>query len=149
MTRTELELEHATMVHNLAKPGGAIVAQLTSDGAHLWHMVTGVSGEAGELLDAVKKHVAYGKPLDRVNVVEELGDIEFYMQGLREGLGITREETLVANVRKLLKGPKARYSEGSYSDAQAQARQDKDGPKPLGDILGANLSATDVRNDRI
>lgn len=38
-------------------------------------MATGVSGEAGELLDAVKKSVVYKKPLDRENVVEELGDL--------------------------------------------------------------------------
>jgi hypothetical protein len=63
----------------------------------------------------------YGKPLDRGNVLEELGDLEFYMEGLRQGIQATREEVLRHNMAKLSK----RYSSGSYSDAQAQERADK------------------------
>jgi NTP pyrophosphatase (non-canonical NTP hydrolase) len=85
-------------------------------------MVLGISGEAGELLDAVKKATIYRKPLDRVNVVEELGDLEFYMRGLRESLGITREETLGLNISKLRK----RYT-AKYSDEAAIHRADKAG----------------------
>ena len=74
------------------------------------------------MLDAVKKHAIYSKPLDYENVVEELGDLEFYMQGVRAALNITREEVLVHNLAKL----RMRYAEGTYTDAQAQARADKD-----------------------
>ena len=56
-------------------------------------MVVGVSGEAGELLDAVKKAVIYRKPLDLENVIEELGDLEFYMEGLRQGLEIWTKQS--------------------------------------------------------
>lgn len=114
-------INYAAMVAALAKPGGAILTRLTPDRCHLLHMAVGVSGEAGELLDAVKKVAIYGKPLDRENVIEELGDLEFYMEGLRQGLGITREETLQANVAKL----GARYAAGKYSDKAAIARADK------------------------
>lgn len=108
------------MVEALAKDGEVIANELTGEDAHLIHMVMGVSGEAGELLDAIKKAVIYRKPLDRVNVVEELGDLEFYLQDLRRALGITREETLEANIAKLGK----RYANG-YSDKSAQTRADK------------------------
>lgn len=118
------QTRYEDMVAALAKPGAQVASALTPEAAHLWHMATGVSGEAGELLDAVKKHAIYVKPLDRANVVEELGDLEFYMEGLRASLGITREETLEANKMKLLG---KRYASGSYSDAQAQARADKAG----------------------
>jgi NTP pyrophosphatase (non-canonical NTP hydrolase) len=84
-------------------------------------MIMGVSGESGELLDAIKKAVIYNKPLDIENVIEELGDIEFYLEGLRQGLGIDRGETLDANVKKL----SVRYEAGSYSDTAAQTRADK------------------------
>lgn len=114
-------IEHSEMVTRLAKPGEAIVHQMTSSKAHILHMAIGVSGESGELLDAVKKAVIYNKMLDRDNAIEELGDLEFYMEGLRQGLGITREETLVANINKL---DKQRYPNG-YSDAAAQERADK------------------------
>lgn len=115
-----MSIPFPTMVRALVKPGAAIVDSLTPENAHLAHMGMGISGEAGELLDAIKKAVIYNKPLDRVNVVEELGDLEFYMQGLRDALGITREEVLEANIAKLGK----RYGE-SYSDKAAQERADK------------------------
>lgn len=84
-------------------------------------MILGVAGEVGELVDVLKKHVMYGKPLDREHVIEELGDIEFYLQGLRNGLRMNRWDIVERNVAKLSK----RYSAGSYSDQQAISRQDK------------------------
>lgn len=89
-----------------------------SDG--LMHAAIGIAGEAGELLDAIKKVWVYNKPIDRNNIVEELGDIEWYMQALRTLLCITREETIRANVEKLGK----RYPQG-YNDFHAAARIDK------------------------
>ena len=126
MTRTELE--HQAMVAKLAKPGLDIIQQLDPRKAHLWHMASAAGGESGELFDAIKRYAIYDKALDRENVIEELGDLEFYLQGIREGLGITREETLRHNITKLLTGTKekaARYASGSYSDKQAQDRADK------------------------
>lgn len=118
---TQQKTDHAKMVEALAKDGHDILISLTPDKCHTLHMAVGVSGEAGELLDAVKKHVIYCKPVDRAHIVEEMGDIEFYLEGLRQGLGITREEVLAANIAKL----SVRYAAGSYSDAQAQDRADK------------------------
>lgn len=109
------------LAQDLSKPGAEIAASMTQDEAHAWHMATGVSGEAGELLDAIKKHVVYKKPLDRDNVVEELGDLRFYMAGLMNAYGITEDELLAANNAKLGK----RYAAGTYSDRQAQDRADK------------------------
>jgi len=115
-----LELDHADLVAKLAKPGQEIADNIDANEAHLIHMVLGISGEAGELLDAVKKSAIYKKTLDRPNVIEELGDLEFYMQGLRSALGITREDTLRHNISKLTK----RYGD-KYSNQAAQARADK------------------------
>lgn len=115
------EIKHDEMVAALCKPGEAILASLTPEKCHAWHMASCVPGEGGELFDAVKKWVLYEKPLDRANVVEELGDLEFYMEGLRQGLGISREETIAANIEKLGK----RYAAGKFSNAAAQERADK------------------------
>jgi NTP pyrophosphatase (non-canonical NTP hydrolase) len=84
-------------------------------------MAVGIAGEASELLDAIKKHVFYNAPLNMENVIEELGDLEFYMEGLRTTLGITLEQTLDSNVSKL----SVRYKGFNYSDQQAQDRADK------------------------
>lgn len=114
-------MDHKLLVAALAKPGSDIAASMTPHTAHLLHMAVGVSGESGELLDAIKKHVIYGKPLDVANVIEELGDLEFYMEGLRSALGITYQDTVNANIVKLSK----RYALGKYTNEQAQARADK------------------------
>jgi NTP pyrophosphatase (non-canonical NTP hydrolase) len=115
--------EHSALVGRLVKDGYEILATLTANAVDLWHGATGVCTEAGELLDAVKKHVIYNKHLDYDNVVEELGDIEFYLEQIRQNLGIDRDETLRANLRKL----NTRYPTGSYSNKAAISRADKDG----------------------
>lgn len=84
------------------------------------HAAVGISGESGELLDAIKKAWAYNKPLDTGNVHEELGDILFYVQAMCNQFGWTFQDIINANVRKLIK----RYPTG-YSDQDAQTRADK------------------------
>lgn len=110
------------MVTKLKKPGEDILAGMTPEKADLLHMALGICGEAGELGDALKRHAIYNKELDRTNVVEELGDLEFFLEGVRQILGITREETLDANIDKL----GTRYVGHGYSDEQAQLRRDKE-----------------------
>lgn len=114
-------ISHEELVAALQKPGEELMAQMTPLKADLNHMTLGVAGESGELVDAIKKFTMYDKPLDRENVVEELGDLEFYLQGIRARLGITREETLEHNIQKLSK----RYEGLKYSDKRAQDRADK------------------------
>ena len=111
------------MVAALCKEGETIQRELTAEDCHNLHMSMGIAGEVGELIDAVKKAIIYQKPLDRKNVVEEMGDIEFYLEGLRQGLRITREETLDANIAKLGK----RYTGFNYTDQAAKDRADKVG----------------------
>lgn len=89
----------------------------------LMHAAIGICGEAGELGDAIKKHVVYNKDLDRANVIEELGDLRFYMQAMQNLLGITEQEVLQHNACKLM----VRYENLEYSDKSAQARADKVG----------------------
>lgn len=120
----DIETTHARLVLDLIKPGDAICQELDAKQAHLLHMAFGVAGEAGELLDAIKKAAIYQKPIDLINVIEELGDLEFYMQGLRHALGVSRLETLRQNTDKLTQ----RYPLGSYSNHHARARADKEVP---------------------
>ena len=113
--------EHQTLVSNLKKSSKEIINELKPEQADALHMAVGIAGEAGELLDAIKKWSIYQKPLDLENVIEELGDLEFYMEGLRQSLNLTRIETLMENIAKLQK----RYSNGEYSNEQANERADK------------------------
>ena len=45
----------------------------------LLHAGIGLATEAGEFLDAIKKHIFYGKKLDTVNLAEEGGDTLWYL----------------------------------------------------------------------
>lgn len=119
--RTVEDEKHAKMVAVLTKPGQQLVDEMTPLKAHLNHMMIGISGEVGELGDAIKQMTMYDKVLDRENVVEEFGDLEFYLEGLRASLGITRVETLLHNQKKL----GDRYKSKVYSNEQAIARADK------------------------
>lgn len=75
--------------------------------SRLMHGAVGLATESGEILDALKKFAFYNKPLDRVNIIEELGDIMWYCAILADELGVTFEEIMDKNIRKL----KKRYPE--------------------------------------
>lgn len=68
----------------------------------------GLGGEAGECLDIVKKALFQGHELDREHLIEELGDVAWYLAFFCDVLHLTLEEVLQANIDKL----KARYPDG-------------------------------------
>lgn len=115
--------DYEAFVASRCKPGHDI-QDFSGGEKHLLHMLLGMAGEVGELVDAFKRYLIYDQPLDVENVREELGDIEYFLAGLRLGFldmgGSTRPEILAANVAKL----SARYPEG-YSNQAAQERADK------------------------
>ena len=49
---------------------------------HINHMCLGIVGEMGELVDQIKKAYVYGKAIDQVNIIEEVGDVAYYTAGL-------------------------------------------------------------------
>lgn len=71
------------------------------------HCLIGMQTEIGELVDAYKKHIYYGKPLDKVNVSEEIADTQWYIQNLCRLENIDFNQALINNIEKL----KIRYPE--------------------------------------
>lgn len=110
------------MVYSLFKPGEDILSSLTDLDCRLIHAILGITGEAGELLDVIKRAVIYRKEIDVQHAIEELGDIEFYLEALRQDLHITRQKCLDANIDKL----GIRYPNWKYTDTSAKARADKE-----------------------
>lgn len=108
------------LILDTCKSGSDIEDQIDARKAHLLHMSLGVAGEAGELVDAIKKHVIYNKPLDVDNARDELGDSMYFVTGLMPQLDMSEAEIKQGCIDKLRK----RYPAG-YSDADAQARADK------------------------
>lgn len=71
----------------------------------LLHAAIGLTTEAVEMLDAMKKFIFYGKKLDVVNIKEELGDSDWYKSIAIDELGSSFEEIQELVINKL----KARY----------------------------------------
>lgn len=86
----------------------------------LMHAALGLAGEAGEFADAIKKHLVYGRELDRENAAEEIGDILWFCALACQTLGISMASVAQANIDKL----RLRYPE-KYSDQHSAARLDK------------------------
>ena len=66
------------------------------------HMVLGMVTETAELADVFKKDLAYNKPIDWVNVGEEIGDLMFYVVNFCRINNISLERELDRNINKLL-----------------------------------------------
>lgn len=87
-----------------------------------FHMVLGMVTEAGELADAFKKNLAYGKPIDWVNVKEEIGDLMWYVANFCVMHGFDLEEIFQITIDKL----KIRYPEKFTSESAINRNLDKE-----------------------
>lgn len=70
--------------------------------------VLGLTGEAGECADLVKKYTFQGHKLDYEHMAKELGDVAWYLAITAYGLGYDLDTIFQMNIDKL----KARYPEG-------------------------------------
>ena len=92
-----------------------------SDKMNLIHAAMGLSSDAGEFVDCIKKHVIYGKPLDLENAIEELGDVMWFIALAASQLRVSFNQIMQHNIDKLAK----RYPE-KYTDEAAIERADKE-----------------------
>ena len=85
----------------------------------------GMSAEAGEFTEIVKKIVFQGKPVTQENLFHlkrELGDIMWYVSQACIGLDISIEEVIQMNFDKL----NARYPEGAFTIERSENRKEGD-----------------------
>jgi len=86
----------------------AALRTATSKFRDLGNCGLGIAGEAGEVADIIKKHLYQGHPLDKRHIVEELGDVAWYVAVCAFTVDTSLEDVLKENVRKL----KRRYPDG-------------------------------------
>ncbi len=79
----------------------------------------GLNGEAGECIDILKKTEFQGHDFDPMKMVDELGDVLWYVAQLATGLGVTLEYVAQHNVDKLL----ARYPDGFDSEKSIHRKE--------------------------
>lgn len=104
---------------------------------NLLHAGMGMVTESAEFLDALKKHLFYGNPLDIPNLKEELGDQLFYISMALIELGVDYSNVMSTNIAKLEK----RYPDG-FSQEKATNR-DLDSEREI--LENESNEAVDVR----
>lgn len=68
----------------------------------------GLTGEAGEVAEVIKKHLFHATPLDNDALMKELGDCLWYVAAFATVLGVSMDDIAQRNIDKLRK----RYPEG-------------------------------------
>jgi NTP pyrophosphatase (non-canonical NTP hydrolase) len=63
-------------------------------------MTVGLAGETGEVMEILKKNVRNGV-LDKDHLTEELGDVLYYLTMICTAHGITLEDVMATNIKKL------------------------------------------------
>lgn len=86
----------------------------------------GLAGEAGEVVDLIKKHLFHSRPLDKEELIKEMGDVLWYLALLAEGIGTDLSVVAGANLDKLAK----RFPEGKFTPEDAAAKADEGTPCP-------------------
>ena len=110
--------EYQSLALNTEAPvGESVVTRLYKESTvRLLHGAIGLCTEAGELQDALKRHIFYGKPIDLVNVKEEIGDAFWYMAILADACGTDLGQIAEANIAKLRARFPDKFSEQAAID---------------------------------
>lgn len=106
-----------SVVDRESKDFEAIRERIRNREIRLLHAGLGLSTEAGEFNDALKKWLYYGKECDKVNLIEELGDVLWYVALASDQLDMSIEEIMERNNAKL----EARYGK-NFSESGALDR---------------------------
>ena len=100
------------------------IGELDREGANIERLLTagvGINAEGGEFLEIIKKMVFQGKPWNddnREHLIIELGDILWYVAQATMALGISFDEVIATNVKKLEK----RYPGGEFDVFKSENR---------------------------
>ena len=101
------------------------LVELDEKGANIERLLTagvGINAEGGEFLEIIKKLIFQGKPWDEANkehLFIELGDLMWYVAQACMALGVSLDEVVARNVKKLEK----RYPGGQFDVYYSENRE--------------------------
>ena len=104
------------------------LVELDRQGINIERLLTGavgLSAEAGELMEIVKKLIFQGKPVNEETIFHmkrELGDVMWYVMQVLMALDVELTEIIEMNVEKLAK----RYPGGEFDPYYSENRQEGD-----------------------
>ena len=85
----------------------------------MFNAALGLTGEAGEVADLLKKILCHGHDMNRTKLAKEIGDVCYYAAILAHYAGFELSDVLQMNVDKL----KARYPDGFSSEASKNRKE--------------------------
>lgn len=112
MWKMALENESEGVDFNLYQKLAQRTSATTTSIDKIANGLMGMNGESGEALDILKKYWFQGHELDVEKIIEEAGDVLWYIAELCSGLGITVEDLARHNIEKLYN----RYPDGFEVD---------------------------------
>lgn len=95
---------------------------MTRELTRLLHASIGMQTESAEFSDQLKKHIFYGKPLDKVNLKEEIGDLLWYLAIALDTLDSSFEVEMLRVIKKL----KVRYPDKFSNELAASRRLEEE-----------------------
>ena len=104
------------------------MVELDEKGANIERLLTagvGINAEGGEFLEIIKKVIFQGKPWNednREHLIIELGDLMWYVAQACMALGVSIDEVVGTNVKKLEK----RYPGGQFDVYYSEIRAEDD-----------------------
>jgi hypothetical protein len=115
---------------------GPLLAGCTPDEINIIHGIVGVITEAGEMAELLMAFLT-GTQFDRVNALEEAGDVEWYQHRILRGIGATAEMRDRANIDKL------HGRHGNAFDVFRDANRDLDAERGKLEVAAAPLFERD------
>lgn len=122
MTPNEYQIEAYRTVMPDDKQAYKIIDELKARPAYSQIIVAALklNSESGELADAIVKNISYGQPLDGLNIIEECGDLLWYIALILSSMNVSMEQCMQENIDKL----RIRYPE-KFTEEHATKRFDK------------------------
>jgi NTP pyrophosphatase (non-canonical NTP hydrolase) len=115
----ETEADQTVILHRFLDMGKSEQLRAT----RLSNGIRGLSDEIGELNSALKKWLEYDQPLDRENIIEEVGDCLWRLAQIAKSCNFDLEEAANANIHKL---QKVRYKDGYSDEAAAEENRNRE-----------------------
>jgi len=92
--------------------GQSIVDSITS--VRLLHGIMGIATESGELIEALLKMTSnFCQTVDRINIMEEIGDIAWYQAIISDELKFSVDDANEKVIKKLMKRFPDKFDEGN------------------------------------
>ena len=85
-------ITHTELVSALLKPGEKIMEYINPERCNAFHLCLGLAGEVAEIMETYSSWEYCEHEMNKENLIEEFGDLMFYMEGVRQFLFMEKDK---------------------------------------------------------